>query len=121
MAATRAGMRVAAISSGVPRWLDGSAGSGSPRCGGPSFRASAGWSAQPHVHGSLLLPSPDLEHQCVTGLLGLEDITQLRDARDGLPVDGDDDVASDPVGLAGHDHGRRPGPEPGLLARGTAL
>jgi hypothetical protein len=36
MAATRAGMRVAAISSGGPRWLDGSAGVGPQALQGPN-------------------------------------------------------------------------------------
>ncbi len=37
MAATRAGMRVAAISSGGPRWLDGSAGVGPQALQGPNL------------------------------------------------------------------------------------
>ena len=41
MAATRAGMRVAAISSDGPRWLDGSVGSG-PREGAQAFRQPGG-------------------------------------------------------------------------------
>lgn len=43
MAATRAGMRVAAISSDRPRWLDGSAGSGPRKRGAQAFAQPGGW------------------------------------------------------------------------------
>ena len=114
MAATRAGMRVAAISSDGPRWLDGLAGSGPPR--GPKL-LSAGWTAELNVHGLLGGAAPDLEREGLAGLHRLDDVAELRLARDGLAVGGDDDVAAEAVGLAGERDGGGAGAEPGERRR----
>ena len=54
MAATRAGMRVAAISSDGPRWLDGLVGSGPPR--GPKLLAQPG--GRPSLTCTVCLVAP---------------------------------------------------------------
>ena len=79
MAVTRAGMRVTAISSDGPRWLDGLAGSGSHAQGrGPSFRRYPG--AVPSVTADGLLPPapPELQQEAVPGSHRLDHLAQLR-------------------------------------------
>ena len=123
MAATRAGMRVAAISSDGPRWLDGSAGVRAPSVAGPKLCSSAGWLTQLHVDSLLLVaPRQISEGEPVAGLHRLDHVAELRLARDRRPVGGDDDVAADQVGLArDEDRGapglrgrRRAAPAPGV-------
>src|SRR5215467_4419298 len=90
MAATRAGMRVAAISSDGPRWLDGSAGSGPHLRRGPSLGCGSvsGRVPELYVECLLLVAPPDLESEGVSGLHRLDDITQLGVRGDGPAVRG---------------------------------
>src|SRR6266508_736225 len=71
------------------------------------------------VEGLLGRPSVDADLYVVSGLLPGNQLAQPVERVDALAVDGDDDVAADPVALAGEDDVRVARPDAGL--RGAAV
>src|SRR5439155_2019212 len=111
MAATRAGRRVAAISSGRPRWLDGLPDPGPPK----RTKLDLGRVlSQRHLDRLLLAVPVDLERDVVAGLLTCDQVAQLLLRRDRRTVRRDDDVSAEQVRLALDDHGRPTLPQTGL-------
>src|SRR6185503_20917282 len=78
-----------------------------PRGLGPDVGRRTSWGGLPsklHVEGLLAVSAPDLERDCVAGLLPRDHVAELVEGVEPDAVRGDDQVSTERIRLAGDGH-----------------